>query len=300
MRRRKWWVKSRVCEGDATYGFLGTLMEEMGVAQMDIEGAESLSLGPMAEMRCVRGMMGKWKGKGACRFPEKASQSIGSPNMAHIHRRRRAQQDLQKATARIPIVESSDFWRQADADGVAVYAHGALGLGVLVLVFLSVAGASVAWTTTTTCPPHFLPTHRHHHHHHHHHHHAVMTEDGLFVEATNSMSKKWFRGIDELLCHDQPKHRMLSNLLMLAYVPCRRPHRSIDRSFDPSVLTSDDTVSDTYTQSDSPRGPAGIQRPDHGDGALRDAAQHHQVHQGARARAGWCRVCPSFPASARR
>ena len=45
-----------------------------------------------------------------------------------------------------------------------------------------------------------------------------MTEDGLFVEATNSVAKKWFRGIDELLVHDQLKHRMLSNLLMLAYV----------------------------------------------------------------------------------
>ena len=47
-----------------------------------------------------------------------------------------------------------------------------------------------------------------------------MTEDGLFVEATNSVAKKWFRGIDELLVHDQLKHRMLSNLLVLA---CVRP-----------------------------------------------------------------------------
>lgn len=51
-----------------------------------------------------------------------------------------------------------------------------------------------------------------------------MTEDGLFVEATNSVAKKWFRGIDELLVHDQLKHRMLSNLLMLAYV---RPRGSV-------------------------------------------------------------------------
>lgn len=49
-----------------------------------------------------------------------------------------------------------------------------------------------------------------------------MTDDGLFVEATNSVAKKWFRGIDELLVHDQFKHRMLSNLLMLAYVPAGR------------------------------------------------------------------------------
>lgn len=96
---------------------------------------------------------------------------------------------MQKVMARIPEVERSDFWRQANSDGVAMYAH-------------------------------------------------VMTDDGLFVEATNVTAARWWRGIDQLLCHDQFKHRMLSNLLMLAYVGvcvfflCMR---SIDRSIDQRV-----------------------------------------------------------------
>ncbi len=47
------------------------------------------------------------------------------PNPTITDRRRRAESDMQKATARIPMVESSDFWRQAEDDGVAIYAHGA-------------------------------------------------------------------------------------------------------------------------------------------------------------------------------
>lgn len=32
---------------------------------------------------------------------------------------------MAKIMARIPEVESSDFWRQANTDGVCIYAHGA-------------------------------------------------------------------------------------------------------------------------------------------------------------------------------
>lgn len=49
--RRKWWIKSRLCEGDATWGFLKNLMGTMGVTQADLEGAESLALGPTEEMQ---------------------------------------------------------------------------------------------------------------------------------------------------------------------------------------------------------------------------------------------------------
>lgn len=51
MYRRKWLIKSRVCRGDATWGFLRTLMVEMGITQMELETAESLALGLTDEMR---------------------------------------------------------------------------------------------------------------------------------------------------------------------------------------------------------------------------------------------------------
>lgn len=71
----------------------------------------------------------------------------------------------------------------------------------------------------------------------------VTTDDGLFVEATNSVAKKWFRGIDELLCADQPKHRMLPFLLMLAYVP---PPASIVASTPPPPRPSLSHLSVTH------------------------------------------------------
>lgn len=66
-------------------------------------------------------------------------------------------------------------------------------------------GATPNTPAHTNIPPH-TPTN------------AVLTDCGYFVEVTNGLTKQWFRGIDELIGEDQVKHKMNSNLLMLACV----------------------------------------------------------------------------------
>lgn len=124
---------------------------------------------------------------------------------------------------------------------------------------------------------------------------AVMTDDGLFVEVTNSVAKKWFRGIDELLCHDQFKHRMLSNLLMLAYVlslPALASPPPLDwvralawsNPLESPLTFLHDTATYTHTrtriQAGGPGGQGRVRDDDPADEPVPDQGPHHQDHQG--------------------
>lgn len=119
-------------------------MGEVGVTQVELEGADSLALCPTEEMRCVCvcvnfsflismccHLLVDWGkgGGGACAFQPQEGLTSHPPAHPPAHPcfigRRRAAHEMQKVMDRVPQVEVSSFWRQINVDYAAVYANGA-------------------------------------------------------------------------------------------------------------------------------------------------------------------------------
>lgn len=101
-------------------------MGEVGVTQVELEGAESLALGPTEEMRCVFFLGGYGYVYVFQSVERKTESKTNHPTpTCTAYRRRRAAYEMQKVMDRIPQVEASSFWRQINVDYAAVYVNGA-------------------------------------------------------------------------------------------------------------------------------------------------------------------------------